>query len=115
MSLFELLYQNSWALHNGWSSCEVWQVRGRMASPVMNLATSRPISLTGGCNEPLFLSPDRHYAVVANMVSHVPSSWATYEPSQPSIYTLLPDKAHTPLIAGHPFPPPPNHPLPLQT
>src|SRR5260370_10055309 len=95
MSLFELLYPNSWALHNGWSSCEVWQVRGRMASPVMNLATSRPISLTGGCNEPLSLSPDGHYAVVANMVSHVPSSWETYEPSEPSIYRLLPDKSDT--------------------
>ncbi len=77
MSLFDLLYP---AQGSGGVYCTVWQVGNGKTSPVIDPASSTPISLTVDDRERLLsLSPSGRYAVVTNPVAHVPPTWESYE------------------------------------
>ena len=105
IGLYELLYPNWSAMISTSSSCEVWRFHGSRSFRIMNPTSSAPISLTGGCDKPLFLSPDGHYAVVVNVVRHVPSSWETYERSEPTYPKIHGDNPGVAPVAAHMYRP----------
>jgi dipeptidyl aminopeptidase/acylaminoacyl peptidase len=80
MSLFTLLYPLWEQSVFGLRPQQIWTVRNGKAAPVLQASTSLPVSLTASSySAVLSLSPSGLYAIVANIVSHVPTTWESYE------------------------------------
>jgi dipeptidyl aminopeptidase/acylaminoacyl peptidase len=95
VSLFSLLYPKWERFTFGGRRRELWQVRNDKISPVVDSATSAPISLFGESHPPLLaLSPSGRYAVVADRVAHVPPTWESYESRYP-FNKIVADKPNT--------------------
>ena len=80
-ALYNLLFPRWEEMVYGSSPQQLWVVRDRRASLVIERDTTSPVTLVRG--EPVSrvfsLSPSGRYVVAANRVAHIPEAWSAYE------------------------------------
>jgi dienelactone hydrolase len=72
---------------------EVWQVLGKVAKPVIEAATRRPMKVLGSYEVGyMSLSPDGSRMIAIAHADHIPLSWAHYQvPNDPDVRPFHPD------------------------
>ena len=80
-SIFPLVFPNDESVSGGNRLSELWVIRGSKPSPVLDMATGKPVRIPTPVHEELVsVSPSGHSVVVTEHPWRIPQAWEAYRP-----------------------------------